>query len=195
MSDLWNEDFWRDVTRRLTRLAMSETAHDDHEVSLLESRARDLSVPSEEAGDIHQRVVTFTVNGETYGIALEHAREIVPVADTTAVPGTPPRLLGLFNLRGAILPLFDLASLFGSGARLVERGGLVIVVGREAPELAIATESVGAIAALRDEDILPPAPTMRGEGSLVHGITRDGVILLDGEALLRDPRLHLSIAS
>ena len=55
------------------------------------------------------------VNADWYALDIRSVREVVARPVVTAVPTGPASLLGLFNLRGEIVPLFDLAALLGRG--------------------------------------------------------------------------------
>jgi chemotaxis signal transduction protein len=44
---------------------------------------------------------------------VDHVREVSDLGEVTPVPGSPPELLGVQNLRGQILPVVDLARLLG----------------------------------------------------------------------------------
>jgi chemotaxis signal transduction protein len=59
---------------------------------------------------VHVRVL---VAGEQYALAVEHVAEVVELDEVTIVPGAPPSLLGLLNLRGEIISVVDLASVLG----------------------------------------------------------------------------------
>jgi len=45
----------------------------------------------------------------TYAVDVEDAREIIPMRRMTRLPGTPPHVLGLINVRGMIVTVIDLA--------------------------------------------------------------------------------------
>jgi purine-binding chemotaxis protein CheW len=45
-------------------------------------------------------VFTITVAGETFGLPIDCVRTVFRVGDVTPVPGAPPHMLGLINLRG-----------------------------------------------------------------------------------------------
>lgn len=54
------------------------------------------------------KYLTFKLGREEFGIQVLRVREIMGVQDITAVPGTPPHLKGVINLRGKIIPIVDL---------------------------------------------------------------------------------------
>ena len=55
--------------------------------------------------------VRLRVASEDYAMPVEHVLQVAPLGDVTAVPGSPPQLLGVRNMRGQILPVVDLALL------------------------------------------------------------------------------------
>jgi chemotaxis signal transduction protein len=60
------------------------------------------------------RVLLTPLGREWYAIDLPRVREIVPRPPVTTIPMTPPTVQGVFNLRGEIVPLFDVAALLGT---------------------------------------------------------------------------------
>lgn len=50
---------------------------------------------------------------EAYAIPVEHVSQVAVIGEVTAVPGSPPAMLGVRNLHGQILPVVDLALLLG----------------------------------------------------------------------------------
>ena len=51
----------------------------------------------------------FTVAGESYAVGILQVHEILAFDTITAVPGAPPFVRGVINLRGAVVPVIDLA--------------------------------------------------------------------------------------
>jgi purine-binding chemotaxis protein CheW len=50
---------------------------------------------------------------EQYGLPMQVVREVIRWRGPTAIPGTPPTVLGMLHHRGAILPVIDARSLLG----------------------------------------------------------------------------------
>lgn len=57
--------------------------------------------------------VLLPVGADWYALDVQSVREVVAQPVVTAVPAAPQALLGLFNLRGEIVPLFETATLLG----------------------------------------------------------------------------------
>ena len=57
--------------------------------------------------------VRMRVGSELYALPVENVLEIADLGDISRVPGTGTAVLGVRNLRGRVLPVFDLALLFG----------------------------------------------------------------------------------
>jgi chemotaxis signal transduction protein len=60
--------------------------------------------------DVHVQV---RVGAELYAFPVAHVLEVGEVGDLTVAPGASHATLGVRNLRGDLLPVFDLAALMG----------------------------------------------------------------------------------
>ena len=65
------------------------------------------------------QVLTFTLGEETYGVDILRVQEIRGWSPVTRIPQSPDSLLGVLNLRGAIVPIIDLRVRFAP-VRVVE---------------------------------------------------------------------------
>jgi len=59
---------------------------------------------------VHVRV---RLGGESYAVAVENVIEVAKLGKLSPVPGAHGSVLGVRNLRGEVLPVFDLASVLG----------------------------------------------------------------------------------
>jgi purine-binding chemotaxis protein CheW len=158
---------------------------------LLEARARQLArVPDEpaRAGEVLE-LVGFVLAGERYGIESRFVREVARLFQFTPVPGMPAFVLGVTNMRGEILALFDLRQLLGVVTEGVTDLGRIVVLGEHRREFGLLADAASEILYVPRAS-LAQTETAWGRQYL-QGVSPDGVIVLDGEALLNDPRLTI----
>ena len=62
------------------------------------------------------RYLTFHLGSSHYGVPIRAVREVVRLCPVTVVPLMPPHVRGVVNLRGNVLPVFDLRAKFGMAA-------------------------------------------------------------------------------
>lgn len=65
------------------------------------------------AGGAIRRIVAFRIAGELYGFPLEVVQEIQQLAQLRPLPDDGPASVGLIELRGRVVPVFDLRALLG----------------------------------------------------------------------------------
>ena len=59
------------------------------------------------------RYVVFQLGGEGYALEVMRVQEVLDMQSLTEVPGGPKFLLGVINLRGHVVPVYDLRMPFG----------------------------------------------------------------------------------
>ena len=189
---------WAAVRERLARAHAATTAAVDlpqeriH--ALMDERARALArrpVPPEPTDTL--AVMTFALGTERYAIETPYVREVARPGDMSPVPGAPDFVHGVTNLRGEILCVVDLRTFFDVPfAGLTDRSR-VVVLGLERTEFGILVDEAREIARLHPADVVSPPESVAGVGrEFLLGVTREALILLDGAALLRDPRLYVN---
>ncbi|MDR3430213.1 MULTISPECIES: chemotaxis protein CheW [Silvimonas] len=72
--------------------------------------------------------LTFSLEGELFAVAIEHIREIIEFNGLTAIPLMPAFLRGVINLRGAVVPVIDLAARFGREGTTIGRRTCVVIL-------------------------------------------------------------------
>jgi purine-binding chemotaxis protein CheW len=110
-------------------------------------------------------------------------REIIPSRAVTRLPGSPPWVLGLLNLRGSVLTVVDLAGRLGLGAGAAQS---VVVVEAQGRALGVRVDAVETVALAEDARVEAVEAARSAEG-LVAGMVR----LRDGTALLMDAEVIL----
>lgn len=113
--------------------------------------------------------VRVRVGAEEYALPVVHVPEVAELGDVTRVPGTPAQVLGIRNLRGEVLPVFDMAAGFGvAGSGNPERLVLADVGGRRC---ALAVDEVLEVTELPEAHEAVESPLLAGavliEGRLI----------------------------
>jgi purine-binding chemotaxis protein CheW len=72
--------------------------------------------------------LTFMLGGEAYALGILSIKEIIEHGQLTHVPMMPEFIRGVINLRGAVVPVIDLAVRFGAGATVVARRTCIVII-------------------------------------------------------------------
>ena len=141
-----------------------------------------------DAADTLQQL-TFNLAGEEYGVDILTVREIRGWSRVTRIPQTPDYLLGVLNLRGAIVPIMDLRLRFGLERESYGDNTVMIIVAVDERLFGIVVDAVSDVVDI-DPAAIKPVPDM---GAVVDTRYLKGlathvermVMLLDVEKLMR----------
>jgi purine-binding chemotaxis protein CheW len=117
---------------------------------------------TQSAGSATMRAAIVSIGGELFTIDLQTVREVFVVESITPVPGMPSGLVGVTNLRGTVIPLLDLRTMFGLNADGSMRYSVVVQHGNW--QVGVLVDTVPEIRTLARDQFLP-APTGTGEGA------------------------------
>ncbi len=133
------------------------------------------------------QLVGFIVGSEEFAVPILSIQEIIKPIEWTKVPFTPDFVLGVFNLRGNVLPLIDLRKKFNAPNAEFDDDSrfIVIKVGDDLAGFVIdrLTEALR----IEENSILPPPDTSRD--AIIEGVARkdDRIItILKIKALLKN---------
>ena len=73
-------------------------------------------------------LLRLSAGGEVLAVPIDEVREILQLATLTPLPRTPAFVRGVMNLRGAVVPVIDLAARLGLAATVVGRRSCIVVV-------------------------------------------------------------------
>lgn len=73
-----------------------------------------------------EQALLLPVGSDLYALPLDWAREVVAAPAVTRLVTAPAAVLGLFNLRGQIIPLLDTAALLGTGTTATPAFAIVV---------------------------------------------------------------------
>lgn len=113
--------------------------------------------------DSHEEVrqyLTFQLHGETFAVGILAIKEILEYASLTQVPLMPAFIRGVMNLRGAVVPVIDLAIRFGQAQTSIGKRTCIVIMELGESDLSqyvgVVVDQVHEVLAIREADIEPP---------------------------------------
>ena len=146
------------------------------------------------AADGGDQYLTFMLAGEEYGVDILRVQEIKGWDKVTRIPHTPDYVLGVINLRGAVVPILDLRSRFGLDT--IEFGPTTVVIvvrvmsGRNERTVGVVVDAVSEVYNVDASHTKPP-PDVCGDVDTMFvkalaTIEDKMLILLDIDRLIGD---------
>lgn len=101
----------------------------------------------------NSQLVVFTLGKEEYAINIFFTQEIMRIPSLTKMPNTPPFLEGVFNLRGKVIPVFDLKKRFKIAQ--TERGAdsRLLILDLDDMKAGIVVDDVSEVMRINDQSI------------------------------------------
>ena len=187
---------WREIHARLekAKLALQQAGAPGPEETerILSSRARALAQEGTRAHapqDVLE-IVAFTVAGENYGVESAYVREVYALKALTRLPGTPPFVLGIVNLRGRILSVVDIKKFFDLPDKGLSDLNKLVILGNDAMTFGVLADAIEGIRQISLSELQPSLPAPAGvRGDYVRGVSGERLVVLAAERLLSDPKL------
>ncbi|MGL4826139.1 MAG: chemotaxis protein CheW [Vibrionaceae bacterium] len=138
------------------------------------------AVLKEKGNDDVLQWVTFMLGSETYGINVMQVREVLRYTEIAPVPGAPSHVLGIINLRGNVVTVLDMRTLFGLEPSDVTNETRVIVIETSTQVVGLMVDSVAEVVYLKSSEIDTTPTVGTDEGSkFIQGIcNRNDTLLL-----------------
>ncbi|HEY9593003.1 MAG TPA: chemotaxis protein CheW [Spirochaetia bacterium] len=187
---------WDEIRRRMeaTRdaLVRGADATPAEKERILRERARVLAMeekaPARTVPTI--QVLVFLLGQERYAVESRYVREVYPLNELTPLPGIPPFVLGIANVRGSVLAVVDVGRLFELPQKGIGELDRIIVLENGVMEFGVLANSILDVTEIVVEDLQPPLPTLSGvRERYLRGIARDRTAVLDAPRLLTDKDL------
>lgn len=154
--------------------------------------ATDITAAGQSVQNHNEQYLTFFLANQEYGVEILKVQGIQGWDDVTQLPNTPDYLLGVINLRGAIVPIVDLRKMFHLSKSEYNAVTVVIVVkinyGLEEKTIGMVVDAVSEVYNFNDEN-MNASPEFGGDvdTKYVMGLAtvdEKMVILLDVDHLI-----------
>ena len=142
-----------------------------------------------------QQYVIFSINEQIYGIEILKIKEVLSYRKITPLPNMRGLTKGIINLRGVILPVFDLRGKFDLPEAAYTRFHIIIVMEISGRVMGVIVDDISDVVEVLPEEVqspsnLPPdaqAEYVKGIGKKEHEL----IILLDVDRLLSPEDLEI----
>ena len=135
------------------------------------------------------RLITFILGEEKYGLDILKVRELISFPEgLTRIPGMPDFIIGMFNLRGLVIPVMDLRKKFKMSSEEVHEFSVIIIVEVDNKNIGLTVDSVSDVIFVKEEDMQDTSElAVNVDTKFIKGVAKtkdEMVILLDIDFLL-----------
>lgn len=135
------------------------------------------NIALDQSDDIVQ-LVGFIIGEEEYAVPILTIQEIIKPISWTRVPQTPKYVLGVFNLRGSVIPLIDLRTKFGLPSKNHNDETRFFVLKQDDEVAGFVIDRLTAAIRIKKSEIGPPPDTLASDDSMIDGVGKqEGKIL------------------
>lgn len=163
--------------------------------AILDRRARALAevADADDGQEETVQYITFCLGKEHYAVEVGYVQETQPLRDLTLIPCTPGFIVGAVNIRGHIIAVIDLKTFFGIPADVGRAQAKVIVARNDDLEVGLLADQVSEVTSVSVDGVDQPLATLSGvREEYIKGVTKDGLIIIDINAILADKRMIIN---
>ncbi len=97
--------------------------------------------------------VVFRLNNEEYGIEITSVEEILKYQDITNIPQADEYILGVINLRGKVIPIYNLKKKFYGENSDITDDTRIVVISYQDMSVGMIVDSVSEVLRISEENI------------------------------------------
>lgn len=151
---------------------------------------------AESAAETALDLLVFEVAGVRLGIALSAVREVVRAVFITPLPDAPPAVEGVIDVRGGLVPVYDLRLRFGLPPRRLHPEERLVLAWTGERMVAARCDAVAGTVSVPQSAIEAGDVVHAGTGS-IRGVARldDGLVLVHDLAAFLDDAERVTLAN
>ena len=139
-------------------------------------------------------ILTFQLDRRSYAFPADRVVQVVQMVAISPLPGAPPVVEGVVNVRGTVVPVFDLRRRFGLPPRPIDPSQHLVILAAGPRMAAVRVDSAEEFHAIPDSDIT------RSDVLADSGISSSGsrhvagiAVTPDGTTIIYDLAAFLSL--
>lgn len=187
---------WREIHDRIEAAGKAVEggweASPEEKKKVLKARAKELAREPEEKEKAEEiiEVVEFLLAYEKYGIEASYIREVWPLKDITPLPGTPPFVAGIINVRSRILSVIDIKKFFDLPEKGLGDLNKVIILHSGDAEFGVLADAILGVRNIAISELQPAPATFTGvREEYLKGIAGERMVVLDAGKILSDKKI------
>ena len=120
-----------------------------------------------------EKYIRFSLGTEKYAVHLLMVREVIPTPETTSLPNSPAHFIGIMNLRGQIISIYDLRKKLGVKPIAENEEEAVIIVNIEDVSIGFMVDSIDQVLAVPMENVVAvPQTNSQVNTKFIDGVHR-----------------------
>lgn len=120
---------------------------------------------------LRNEIVSFAIGEQAFCLDIGHVLEIRGWTSTTTLPHAPDYVVGMMNLRGAVLPVIDLSMRLGLGKTIPESRHVIIIAHIAEKSVGFLVDAVSNILTVNSEDMQPtPEVSSTKTAAFIRGV-------------------------
>lgn len=125
------------------------------------------------------RLLVFVVGTQRYALALERVHRVVRMVEVAPLPKAPEVVMGVINVKGAVIPVMNMRHRFGVPSVANDINGRIIITDGAERRLGLAVDSVDGLVDY-DEEEIELAKDLIPDQQYIAGIhkTQDGMLFI-----------------
>ncbi len=121
--------------------------------------------------DVRNEIVSFAIGEQAFCLDIGHVLEIRGWTSTTTLPHAPDYVVGMMNLRGAVLPVIDLSMRLGLGKTIPESRHVIIIAHIAEKSVGFLVDAVSNIITVNTADMQPtPEVSSTKTAAFIRGV-------------------------
>ncbi len=134
---------------------------------------------TKEQTDERIEIVSFAIGEQAFCLDIGHVLEIRGWTSTTTLPHAPDYVVGMMNLRGAVLPVIDLSMRLGLGKTIPESRHVIIIAHIDEKSVGFLVDAVSNIITVNTDEIkATPEVSSSKTAAFIRGVyTLDDTIV------------------
>lgn len=124
--------------------------------------------------------VVFTLDEHYFALPVSIVERIVRSVIITPVPGTPENVLGVVNIQGQVIPVFNIRKIFGLPDRELKLSDQLIIARTSEHTISFITDMVTGVIKKLEQKTVPADRVFPGLEKIIEGLVffEDGMILI-----------------